>query len=412
MTLTTTQAKPGPLRRANLLATFMTFMALGGLGAGCSPSDSPADGKGPRAEPMATRQIIGGPGGGPGEFTIPRALAGDGRSLWVVDKTDRIQQFDSATGRCLRWWHMPESQKGKPTGLTVAPAPPGIASPGELVLYVAHTHAHKIVLYAIDRPGETPASRGAPSPAGDEAPSLFAVSMPASEPRKLAEFGAFGRGPGEFIYPTDVAVLTGADGITVERLYVPEYGDHDRVSVFDGGFRFLFSFGTYGASSAPDNVQFDRPQAIEVDRGRGIVAVADARNHRLGVFTLDGALLRWIGDPETTGQGPAQLRYPWALNLLDDGSAIVAEFGNNRLQRFDLSTGAALGLWGRAGRGRGEFAEPWAVLVNGDRTFVVDSKNHRVQVVQTPFPASPLLLGVGAGVGAGAGPGAGGGSRP
>lgn len=336
-------------------------------------------------EPLRTLAIIGEPGSTPGAFTIPRAIATDGKLLWIVDKSDRIQKFDPDTGKCLAWWHVPECKTGKPTGLTIAPAPPGVpgVAAGDPVLYVAHTHNHQILIYPLDeRQGITQAAvEGAP---GSE---FTTPSMLESHPPILAQWGSFGTGPGQFVYPTDVAVLTGDDGRGVERFYVSEYGNEgDRVSVFDPTFKFLFSFGTYGPSAAADNVQFDRPQSVEIDPATRELIVADARNHRIGRFTLEGKLIAWIGSPETAGAAPGQWRYPWSALPLGDGTALVTEFGNNRVTRVDLSGGVCLGTFGRAGREKGELAQPWAIAIMGDRTFVLDTSNHRVQMIATPPP--------------------------
>jgi DNA-binding beta-propeller fold protein YncE len=313
--------------------------------------------------------------------------------VYIADKSGRIQVLDAGTGRCVRWWSVPDCEKGKPTGLTIGPAPAWLAADRRDVLYVAHTHAHRVMVYEL---ADGAAAGAGPKARARAEPDYFTATLGDEPPALLAQFGAFGHGPGEFIYPTDVAILTAADGRTVERLYVGEYGDHDRVSVFDATFAFQFSFGTYGSSADPGNIQFDRPQSVQVDRARQRVVVADSRNHRLGVFTLDGALTRWIGSPDTSGAEVGQLRYPWSVSLLADGTALVVEFGNNRLQRLDLDTGISLGVTGRAGREKGEFAQPWSAMPDGDDAFVVDAANHRVQRVSL----SPL--------GGGGGPGRGG----
>jgi DNA-binding beta-propeller fold protein YncE len=75
------------------------------------------------------------------------------------------------------------------------------------------------------------------------------------------------------------------------------------------------------------------------------------------------------------------MRYPYGLDMLSDGTLVVSEYGNNRLQRFDRR-GNSLGVWGEAGRRPGQLAYPWAVAVApGDRLLVIDSGNNRVQVV-------------------------------
>ena len=68
---------------------------------------------------------------------------------------------------------------------------------------------------------------------------------------------------------------------------------------------------------------------------------------------------------------------------LDDGSLLVCEYGNNRVQRLSPA-GECLGLFGRPGTGDGELHAPWAVDGDAMRVFVLDSRNNRVQVIRTP----------------------------
>ena len=113
--------------------------------------------------------------------------------------------------------------------------------------------------------------------------------------RIVDRFGAYGRGDGEFYYVTDVAFMPAAAGdgpaARPERIYVGEYGGADRVSVFDAGHRFMFSFGAAGSSDDPGDIRFNRPQSLHFDASRRELYVADASNHRIGRFTPDGELL-------------------------------------------------------------------------------------------------------------------------
>jgi DNA-binding beta-propeller fold protein YncE len=82
------------------------------------------------------------------------------------------------------------------------------------------------------------------------------------------------------------------------------------------------------------------------------------------------------------GRAPGQLEYPYGVALCPDGTLLVAEFGNNRIQRFDR-TGRSLNIWAEAGRQPGQLAYPWGVAVGKDqRVYVLDSGNNRVQVVR------------------------------
>jgi len=67
---------------------------------------------------------------------------------------------------------------------------------------------------------------------------------------------------------------------------------------------------------------------------------------------------------------------------MPDGSLVVCEFGNNRVQLFSPD-GRSLAVYGCPGRQLGQLAYPWGVAVDGrDRVFVVDAGNNRIQVWQ------------------------------
>ena len=83
------------------------------------------------------------------------------------------------------------------------------------------------------------------------------------------------------------------------------------------------------------------------------------------------------------GREPGRLLYPYDLTLLEDGSLVVCEFGNNRIQHFSPA-GEPRGVLGRAGAGEGELQYPWGVDTADDRLFVLDSGNNRVQVIAAP----------------------------
>jgi ABC-type Fe3+ transport system permease subunit len=271
--------------------------------------------------------VVGRTGRGAGEFLYPRAIDrfADG-SLVVIDKTARVQHL-STDGEVLHSFTMPQSQVGKPTGVTVGPA-------GRL--YVPDTHYHRVMVF---------------TPAGQE----------------VLRFGSLGEGDGQFIFPTDVAFLP--DG----RLLVSEYGGNDRISIYTPQGQFVRSFGRPGM----DAEGLSRPQSLAVDADRDRIYVADACNHRIAIYDLSGVRVGQMGQ---VGVGLGELRYPYGLELLPGGDLLVCEYGNNRLQVFDPA-GRSRGTWGRAGRQLGELAYPWAVAAGGDgRWFVVDSGSNRIQV--------------------------------
>lgn len=304
----------------------------------------------PESGELPVVRVFGEVGTNPGQFTYPRVLTNDGRNLWAIDKSARVQRLDPETGASSALWTMPDWEHGKPCGAGVGP---------DGKLYIADTHYFRVMVY------EPPAALG-------DAPKL------------VGSFGSLGPEPGHFRYVTDVGILCTADGTQVERLYVGEYGGNDRISVFDREYRLLFTFGTFGSGTDPAHVEFSRPQSIEVDQERRRLIVTDACNHRIGVFDLEGKLVRWIGSPETAGAGPDQFAYPYGLALLGDGTALVTEFGNHRVHHVDYESGHSLGVLGAPGRGRGQLTNPWAITILNDMVFVLDSGNDRVQAFKAP----------------------------
>lgn len=339
---------------------------------GCAPRES-APGQG------HVRAVIGEVGVSPGQFSYPRAIDvdPDGSRIWVIDKTARVQRIDVRTGRCDAGWRMPDFEFGKPTGVTV-----GRWIDGRAALYVPDTHYHRVLVYDISRVS----SEAAP------------VLEPESAPPLLAKFGAYGRGPGEFIYPTDVAVLPGNAGSPVARIYVSEYGEHDRINIFEptgdpdpaNAFRFVSSFGSFGEGADPAAIEFNRPQSIVIDPDARELIITDACNHRLGRFTLDGVLIGWVGGP---GTDPGQFAYPYGLVRLGDGTLIVSEYGNNRVQRIDPRTGESKGIFSQSLDGAIRITTPWGVAAAQSAAYVLDSRSNRIIAID--FPGDPPSVAAG-----------------
>lgn len=328
------------------VAAALAALALSGCG-----SDPETD-----ARPLDVVATIGSVGIWPGQFATPRALDTDGSTLWVIDKAARIQRLDAQTGAPLSEWKTPRHANGMPVGVTCA------VFDGRPLTFVADTHEHRVLVY---EPG----------------------SDPGSEVRIVAEFGSYGTGPGQFIYVTDVAVV--ADPSLGVRIYVSEYGGSDRVSVFNERFEFLFSIGEFGTGEDPSRIEFNRPQALVIDEEARELIVVDACNHRIGRFTLEGELIAWIGSPSTAGRKLGQFKYPYSIALLDDGTALVVEYENARIQRIDMRTGRGIRTYGKPGRGPGELVTPWSIAMVGRTAFVLDAGNNRVQAFRAPRPGQP-----------------------
>lgn len=269
-----------------------------------------------------------------GRVLKPRAITIDEKDqLYLVDTTGRIQVFDG-DGNFLRGWKMPETEFGRPTGLS-------IDHDGDVL--VADTHYFRMLVFSPD---------GVPR-----------------EEKKIG--GVAGKEPGEFAFVTDA--VRDEQGV----YYIGEYGDSDRIQRFDPSGQFVDAWG--GTGNDPGS--FVRPQSLVLSPDGKTLWVCDACNHRIQVFDVAGPA-KLIDCWGTEGKEPGQLYYPYDLVLRQDGTLMVCEYGNQRVQHFTRD-GKPLGTLGRPGHGEGEFYQPWGLVIDSQkRLFVLDSNNHRVQRYQ------------------------------
>jgi hypothetical protein len=325
-------------RRLSTLAIFLLPVSV--LLTGC-PSSKPRS-------PAADVQVIGGLGEKPGRFREPRAIAVDDRGRFcVIDRSGRIQCFE-ADGSFAAGWKLPEWRNGQPTGVR-------FSRTGSLI--VADSHYQRILVY------------GAP----------FGRAEP---PPLEARFGEKGDGAGQFTLVRDI--VEDSQGL----LYAGDYdGPEDRIEKFTPDGKFLLAWGRRGEGEG----EFRRPQGMAIERGadgRERLLVADCSNHRIQRFDLDG---RFVGTFGRLGPGPGEMKYPMGVAAVPAGrpggpAIYVAEWGNNRIQRFDPD-GRPSGTWGGPGHGPGELATPWSVAVAPDgKVLVTDYGNHRIQI----FPCGDL----------------------
>ena len=181
----------------------------------------------------------------------------------------------------------------------------------------------------------------------------------------LGQFGAYGRGDGQFVWPRSIAL--DGDG----KVYASD-DFLNRVSVFDADGAFISSWGETGSSegrlSAPAGLAFDAD---------GHLLVVDSMNHRVQRFTKSGVFLDSFGEH---GQGYGQFNLPWGLCVDDRGSVYVADWKNDRVQKFD-SQGNFLLSFEASVSGVGDLHGPTGVAVDSEGdVYVTDWGNHRLQV--------------------------------
>jgi DNA-binding beta-propeller fold protein YncE/4-amino-4-deoxy-L-arabinose transferase-like glycosyltransferase len=268
----------------------------------------------------------GSQGTGPGEFNEPRDVAVDGEGrLYVADTGNRrVQIFDSG-GQFIASWNGRKEEFVEPLALVVD-------SQGDL--YVLDSGPGWIHRFAADG---TPLGRFAGPearffhPRGlaiDEADRLYVadtggcrVVVYNTAGERLGQFGWKGRGPGELLEPTDVAL----DGRGA--LYVVDTSNQ-RVQHLDpwGGYRAEWPIPAAGPYNGPH-------LALAQD---GSLLMTAPERHQIQRYSPDGTLL---GEWGSLGMAAGQFRIPVGLAVDQAGNVYVADTLNHRVQKFVLRGG-------------------------------------------------------------------------
>ena len=165
------------------------------------------------------------------------------------------------------------------------------------------------------------------------------------EQRKhIRSFGKKGSGKGQLNFPCGTTI--DADGL----VYVCN-SINQCIEVFKGEGTFVRQFGV-GLLSSPYGVTINNKQ----------VYVADARKHKIFIFTLEGQLVRTVG---TQGRWNGQLHWPTAVAISPDGDMYVTDYNNHRVQVFD-SDGVFLREFGF-----GQLSHPHDIVITADGYVLV-----------------------------------------
>ena len=145
--------------------------------------------------------------------------------------------------------------------------------------------------------------------------------------------------------------------------------------VADGGWGRVVAFDLDGRQRFLTGDEVKQPVALAL--AGETLWVADAAQHTLFRYDLDGRLLGRVG---RRGEGNGEFNFPTHLCAAPDGRIFVTDSMNHRVQILD-SNGGYLGSFGQKGQGMGQFSRPKGVAVDSEaRVYVVDALFDNVQI--------------------------------
>jgi peptidylamidoglycolate lyase len=122
------------------------------------------------------------------------------------------------------------------------------------------------------------------------------------------------------------------------------------------------------------------PHGVTIDRDDN-VWVTDVGLQQVMKFSHDGELLLTLGEARVGGWDATHFDQPTDIAVLEDGSFYVSDgYVNSRVAHFDR-TGKLLHEWGSKGSDEGLLSTPHGLALGPDGTILVaDRENSRVQV--------------------------------
>lgn len=175
----------------------------------------------------------------------------------------------------------------------------------------------------------------------------------------ITEWGNSGKQPGEFHYPSGIAVSDGSVFVADREL--------NRIQKFSTDGEFILEWGEKGIYEG----QFFFPNGLVVNNGT--VYVVDTGNQRIQTFSTEGDFLSSFG---SSGLGKGQFLTAIGIDIDKDGNVFVTDRGNSKIEKFNA---------------QGEFLEsikfdsedytfsPEAIAVDpNDNMFIVNAANDRI----------------------------------
>ncbi|KAF6244980.1 6-bladed beta-propeller [Nitrosopumilus sp. b2] len=180
-----------------------------------------------------------------------------------------------------------------------------------------------------------------------------------SDGQYITHWGQSGKLPGEFHYPSGIA-------ISGDLVYVADQSLH-RVQVFTMNGTYVDGWGSKGIHDG----EFKYPYGIAADSES--VYVVDTGNQRIQKFTTDGEFVLSFG---TSGMGPGQFLTAIGIDVDENGDVYVTDKGNRKIEQFD-SNGNHIKSY--QFNGLDYVFSPEGIAVSPeDKVFVTNSDNNKV----------------------------------
>jgi len=191
----------------------------------------------------------------------------------------------------------------------------------------------------------------------------------------VTEWGQKGKNDGQFFYPNGIAVHNGT-------VYVADTGNQ-RIQTFSTDGEFISSFGSSGLGDG----QFLTVVGIDIDAD-GNVYVTDRGNSKIEKFDADGKFIQsfkffyydYVFSPE-------------AITIDPTGKMFIVNSANDRILYLSQDSDSLIKIFDQIGPFPNSFdyVTDMAIGINGE-LLVVDSANHKIKSFKTPFYEKPIIV--------------------